>query len=196
MHLIFAVFIILSYLAGSIPSGYLVAKAKGIDIRKKGSGNIGGTNVWRNLGLSWGILVGILDFLKSFLPSYFALGIFHQPSQLIIISLMPVLGHILPVWLKFKGGKGVSTIFGLLMAYLGGKFFLAWFIIWVILIYLTKIMSLVNLFMALFLPLVFWLFFKSTAYVVFGLFLTIIIWWTHRENIKRLITGKENKLKI
>lgn len=189
-------FAIIAYLIGSLPTGYLVAKSKGIDIRKVGSGNIGGTNIWRNMGLGWGILVGLIDFLKSYLPSYLAIRIFHQPWQLILVSLMPVLGHIFPVWLKFKGGKGVSTIFGILMAYLGVRFFLAWFFVWIILLFITRIMSLTNLTMALLFPFVFWIFFKSPFYVVFGLLLTIIVWWTHRENIKRLIIGKENKLKF
>jgi glycerol-3-phosphate acyltransferase PlsY len=120
---------IVAYLIGSIPFGLLVARARGINIREVGSGNIGATNITRNLGWKLGALVGILDFLKSFVPVLLARLMFDQNDLVLLVSIMPVLGHIFPVWLKFKGGKGVATIFGLLGAYFGllsGLFCLVW----------------------------------------------------------------------
>jgi acyl phosphate:glycerol-3-phosphate acyltransferase len=185
-------FMLLAYLSGSIPSGYLVAKARGVDIRQVGSGNIGGTNVTRTLGFKWGAVVGVLDFLKSYIPSYLALRYIKVDWQVVLISIMPVIGHVYPVWLKFKGGKGVSTVFGILMAYFGFVFFLAWFVIWYLSVKFVKLMSLVNLLMALLFPLLFWLKYHSWLFAAFGLLLTILVWWSHRSNIKRLLAGNEN----
>ena len=185
-------FALLAYLAGSIPSGYLVAKARGVDIRKVGSGNIGGTNVTRALGVKWGAVVGVLDFLKSYIPSYLALHYLKADWQVLFISIMPVIGHVYPVWLNFRGGKGVATIFGILTAYFGLLFFLVWFVIWYLAVKFIKLMSLVNLLMALIFPLLFWLKFHSWLFAAFGFLLTILVWWSHRANIKRLLAGNEN----
>jgi glycerol-3-phosphate acyltransferase PlsY len=176
----------------SIPSGYLVARSRGIDIRQVGSGNIGGTNVTRSLGFKWGALVGVLDFFKSFIPAWLASHFIKVDWQVLLISIMPVIGHVYPVWLKFKGGKGVSTIFGILAAYFGFGFFLIWFVIWYLVVKFVKLMSLVNLLMSLVFPLLFWYKYRSWLYVVFGAILCILVWWSHRSNIKRLIAGNEN----
>lgn len=185
-------FALLAYLAGSIPSGYLVAKARGVDIRQVGSGNIGGTNVTRALGMKWGAVVGILDFLKSFIPSYLALHYLTVDWQVILISIMPVIGNVYPVWLGFKGGKGVATIFGILAANFGLFFFLVWFVIWYLAVKYIRLMSLVNLLMALIFPWLFWLKYHSWLFAAFGFLLTILVWWSHRSNIKRLLAGNEN----
>jgi glycerol-3-phosphate acyltransferase PlsY len=105
---------------------------------------------------------------------------------------MPVIGHIYPVWLRSKGGKGVSTIFGILMAYFGFVFFLVWFVVWYLAVKLVKLMSLVNLVMALAFPLLFWITYRSLVYVAFGTVLCILVWWSHRSNIQRLLAGNEN----
>jgi glycerol-3-phosphate acyltransferase PlsY len=186
-------FALLAYLVGSIPSGYLISKGRGVDIRKVGSGNIGGTNVTRILGFKWGALVGVLDFFKSFIPAYFALRFIQTDWQALLVSIMPVIGHIYPVWLRFKGGKGVSTIFGILMAYFGFIFFLIWFVVWYLAVKVVKLMSLVNLIMSLFFPLLFWFSsYRSLIYVTFGAALCVLVWWSHRSNIKRLLAGNEN----
>lgn len=191
-YLLLLFFMLLAYLAGSIPSGYLVAKARGVDIRQVGSGNIGGTNVTRALGRKWGAVVGVLDFIKSYIPSFLALRFLHMDWQVLLISIMPVLGHVYPVWLKFKGGKGVATIFGILTAYFGLVFFLVWFIVWYLVVKVVKLMSLVNLSMALIFPFLFWFKFHSWLFTTFGFLLTILVWWSHRSNIKRLVAGNEN----
>ena len=188
-------FFIFGYLVGSIPFGYLIGRIKNIDIRQLGSGNIGATNVYRNLGLFPGILAGSLDFLKSYFVVLFLFSFNNLPIYLkLILSISPIIGHIFPIWFKFKGGKGVAAIFGLLAAIFGWKFIFAWLIIWLILLLITHLMSLVNLFMSLTLPIIFGIQFKTIAATFFGILLTVIIWLTHRQNIKKLVKGTENKI--
>jgi acyl phosphate:glycerol-3-phosphate acyltransferase len=193
--LVFFLACLLAYLFGSIPVGYLVAQAQGISIRQVGSGSTGATNVTRTLGPGWGVLVGVLDFFKSFLPAMIAPQFLSENWQIFMVSMLPVIGHIFPVWLNFKGGKGVATIFGILGAYFGLPIFLAFLLVWYLVVRLVEIMSLVNLIVALLIPLAFWLRFYAIAYVIFGLILGAIIWWSHRENIKRLLAGEENRIR-
>ncbi len=192
--LVFFLACLLAYLFGSIPVGYLVAQSQGVSIRQVGSGSTGATNVTRTLGWGWGVLVGVLDFFKSFLPAMFAPQLFSENWQIFLVSILPVIGHILPVWLNFKGGKGVATIFGILGAFFGLPIFLVFLLVWYLTVRLVKLMSLVNLMVALLIPLAFWLKFNGIFYAVFGLVLGVIIWWSHRENIKRLLAGEENRI--
>jgi glycerol-3-phosphate acyltransferase PlsY len=194
IELIFAC--VLAYLIGSIPSGYLVAKARGINIHEVGSGNIGATNIARNLGWKLGAVVGVLDFLKSFLPALAALAHFDQPSHILLVSIMPIVGHIFPIWLHFRGGKGVASIFGLLGAYFGIPTFLGFLVVWFLIVKQIRLMSLVNLVVALMIPVAFWLKYAQLVFILFGILLGIIIWLTHRTNIKRLLAGEENKLTL
>ncbi len=196
--------IIFGYLLGSIPFGYLTCKAKGIDIQKVGSGNIGVTNVLRVLGLKWATLVGILDLLKGAIPVYLAIypaytfggGVSFFDWQIASVALAPILGHTFPIWLKFKGGKGVTATFGILVVLLGWKYFLIWLSIWILILIIFKIMSFTNLLMAGFLPLIFWISSFSLTYFILGIILAILIWWTHRENLKRIKQGTELKFKL
>ena len=192
--LLFLLACLVAYLLGSIPVGYLVAQSQGVSIRQVGSGSTGATNVTRNLGWGWGVLVGVLDFFKSFLPALLAPRLFSESWQIFLLSALPVIGHIFPVWLKFKGGKGVAAIFGILGAFFGLPIFLAFLLLWYVAVRLVDIMSLVNLVVALLIPLAFWLKFTAIAYVIFGLLLGGIICWSHRENIRRLLAGDENKI--
>jgi len=180
-----------AYLIGSIPFGFLIAKAHGINIRKVGSGNIGSTNITRAMGWGWGMLVGILDAVKAYLPAWVAQHLTSNNWQMLIISILPVIGHIFPIWLGFKGGKGVATTFGLLAFYLGMPTFALFLVIWFLAVKAIKLMSLVNLVVGLLLPLIFWMKYRKTAYLLLGVFLCLIIWWSHRENIQRLLNGKE-----
>lgn len=194
------ILIIIAYLLGSIPFGLLISKMKGVDIRKVGSGNIGGTNVARVLGLKWGALSGILDFLKGAFSAYLAVKFLNpclcleRDWQVVLVSLAPVLGHTFPVWLKFKGGKGVAATFGVLLILLSWKLFLLWIFFWIVILSISKIMSFTNLLMASFLPLFLWFSSFSFAYFALGIFLFGFIWWTHRENLKRMKKGTESKL--
>lgn len=180
-----------AYLIGSVPFGFLIARARGIDIRQVGSGNIGSTNITRALGFRWGLIVAILDACKAYLPALAAQQLAPAEWQLLIISLMPVIGHIFSFWMGFKGGKGVAATFGLLAFYFGLLPFAIFMVIWYLAVKFIKLMSLVNLVVGLLLPLAFWLKFKEMPYVVFGFVLCAIIWWSHRANIRRLLKGKE-----
>lgn len=195
--------IIFGYLLGSIPWGYLISKVKGVDIRKVGSGNIGGTNVIRAFGLKWGLLVAILDLLKGVIPAYLAVS-FLTPHQYIggrdwqiaSVAITPVLGHIFPVWLGFKGGKGVATTLGALFILLEWKILLPFLLIWLLVLAISQISSFSNLLMVSYLPLALWLNSFSLAYFILGWALFVLIWWVHRENLKRIKEGVEPKLKL
>jgi len=184
------------YLIGSIPSGYLIAKFNGIDIHKIGSGNTGATNVFRKLGIKWALLVGIIDFGKGLIVALLIQKTNFPVGEKLILSWAPIIGHVFPVWLGFKGGKGVGTGAGVMAAILGWQFFLVGASVWLILLGATRIMSLTNLILVLFLPLVFWQRFHNLSYVIFGCTLIVFIWWTHRTNIQRLATGRELRLKF
>jgi len=181
------------YLLGSIPFGYLFSKNKGLDIRKVGSGNIGGTNISRAFGLGWGVVVGILDISKAIVPTYLALKYLTVEWQIALVALAPALGHAFPIWLKFKGGKAISTIGGALAVLLGWKGFLVLFIIWFTTLRLTKIVSFSSLTMSSFMPMVIWFFTYSLTYVLLGFVFMALAWWAHRENLARLKAGTEPK---
>ena len=188
--------IIFGYFLGSIASGFLISKAKGIDIRKVGSGSIGGTNVSRALGLKWGLLVAVLDFLKGAIPVYLAIRFLVFDWQIALVALSPVLGHIFPVWLGFRGGKGMAATVGALFVLLGWKFILIWAFIFVLVLAIFQIMSFASLSTASLLPLVFWLSSFSFAYFFLGVVLAGLIWWAHRENLRRIKEGVEPKFKL
>jgi len=187
---------IVAYLIGSIPFGFLVARLRGINIREVGSGNIGATNIARNLGWKLGAVVGVLDFFKSFVPALIANLLFVESGYVLLVSIMPIVGHIFPIWLNFRGGKGVASIFGLLGAYFGLPTFLGFLVAWVFVVKQVRLMSLVNLVVALLIPVAFWLKYAHLAFILFGVLLGSIIWVTHRANIKRLLAGEENKINL
>src|SRR5262245_42370971 len=141
-------FILLSYLCGSLPFGVVVARAKGMDIQKVGSGNIGATNVGRALGRPWGILVFVLDFLKGFLPTYVAWTVGRESSNPfmtydlpVLCALAAVLGHVFSVWLKFRGGKAGATGLGV-GAVICWQAMLCAALAWLIVVGITRYVSL------------------------------------------------------
>jgi len=188
--------VIFGYLFGSIPWGYLISKAKGIDIRKVGSGNIGGTNVIRALGIKWGLLVAVLDVLKGVIPVYLALNFLVFDWQIASVAITPVLGHIFPVWLGFRGGKGVATTLGVIFILLDWKILLPLLLVWLLVLAISQISSFSNLLMVSFLPLAFWVSSFSLAYFILGLALFVLIWWVHRENLKRIKEDQEPKIQL
>ena len=192
-YIILLFFIIAGYLLGSIPFGYIIAKKKNIDITKQGSGNIGATNVSRSLGPKYALLVAVLDILKALLPMYIASYYISNDWYMLFVIIAPMIGHIFPIWLNFKGGKAVSTVFAAIF-YIAGWKALPFLVIWAIMLKLIKIMSLTNLIIILFIPIWFWIETHSLPYLYLGLFCVIMIYWTHRENIKRLIEGNEKKI--
>lgn len=195
MTIYFLVLFCFGYLIGSIPFGYIFGKINHLDIRRHGSGNIGATNISRQFGIKGFLIVGVLDFLKSY---FFCLVIFSllqiSLTGKLILSLSPILGHIFSIFLKFKGGKGVSCTYGLLAAIFGWKFILVWFTVWLLFLFTSRLMSLTNLVLAISFPIFFWIKFHSFASIVIGIILTFIIFIAHKENIKKLIKGKENKI--
>ncbi len=189
-----------AYLLGSIPFGLLIGfRIKGIDIREHGSKNIGATNVSRVVGKKWGISVLLLDALKGYIACLLPLVIGQKltvPFQL-CLGIAAILGHSFPVWLKFKGGKGVATSLGVFWA-------IAWiptvitFGIWIISFTLTHIISISSLLAALVFPaMIFWRYGGTPDLkwlLPISLTLAVFIFYTHRANIQRLRQGTEKKL--
>lgn len=191
--IIFIVLIVLSYLLGSIPFGYIVAKSKGIDIQKQGSGNTGATNILRSLGFKYALIVAILDVSKAILPIYLAVQYLTLDWQIAIVCFMPVIGHTFPIWLKFKGGKGISTMVPSLI-YFTGWYFIPIFLVWVIMLKTTKIMSFNNILLCFFIPFLIYFNTHSLIYFILGIIFFLFVLWTHRGNVVRLYNKKELKL--
>lgn len=191
---LFASLMILGYLLSSIPFGYIIARLKKIDIQNQGSGNIGGTNVFRVLGFKYAVLVALLDVFKVLLPSLLARYYLADEWMVSLVVLVSVLGHIFPVWLKFKGGKAVSGVFASMIAVIGWQYSLVFLLVWAVMLRMIKIMSLTNLIIVWFIPLLFYLFTHSIAFTVLGFVYVPIIYWSHRENIKRLREGTEKRI--
>tara|TARA_B100002052_G_scaffold212290_1_gene194172 strand:- start:555 stop:1133 length:579 start_codon:yes stop_codon:yes gene_type:complete len=187
------IIIIISYLSGSIPFGFLLTKIfLKKDIRKVGSGNIGATNVLRSGSKTIGYITLILDILKAVIPVIFIK--IHYIEYIYVASLCVFLGHVFPVWLKFKGGKGVASYVGILCCinlYLGVGFGIVWIIIFVI----FKYSSLSSLAGCLSIPLINF-FILNDEVVFFFIIMFVLIFYTHRENIKRLLNRTESKTKI
>ena len=184
---------IISYLMGSIPFGFILTKIfLKKDIRDIGSGNIGATNALRTGNKAIGYSTLILDILKAIVPVIYV-KIFYQ-DFLYIASLCAFLGHVFPIWLKFKGGKGVATYLGILFSinfYFGIIFMISWFIAF----FISKFSSLSSLIGAASIP-IYLLILTQFDQVIFFTIMFVLIFFTHRENIKRLINKEETKTKI
>jgi len=204
--------ILISYLVGAIPFGYLIARWRGVDILKVGSGNIGATNVGRVLGRRFGILVFVLDFAKGAVPAGAAIMVRNSlkvpqgSEDLGTLSALPVLaglsafvGHLFPIFLRFRGGKGVATGAGVVTVLLPGPAFAA-LITWVVIVGLTRYVSLASLSAGASLCLFYLLFtpnlFASDNWILtcFAFFAVGLVFVRHHANIKRLLQGNENRL--
>jgi len=180
--------LLLAYLIGTIPFGLLLTRACGLgDIRSIGSGNIGATNVMRTGNKKLGIATLLLDLCKGLGAVYLAMWL--SPDIAAVAGLCAVLGHIFPVWLKFKGGKGVATALGVFFA-LNWVFALSVCAMWLIVFKISKISSLSALSGFLYAPFAGFFMLDATPALVCAM-LSIIIFYTHRANIKRLINGEE-----
>ena len=184
---------IISYLMGSIPFGLILTRVfLKKDIRDIGSGNIGATNALRTGNKLIGYTTLILDISKAIIPVIYVKINF--PELIFIASLCAFLGHVFPIWLKFKGGKGVATYVGILFSInilLGAIFIISWIVIFI----LTKYSSLSSIIGAISIPLYFLLTGQSNN-VIFFIIMFVLIFFTHRENIKRLKNKEESKTKI
>jgi glycerol-3-phosphate acyltransferase PlsY len=191
---------VLLFLIGSIPTGYLIGRARGIDIRQHGSGNIGATNVWRVLGHGWGLFAFACDFLKGGGPLLLVRltlihgATWHQALFLVICGFAAIIGHNYTPWLGFKGGKGVATTAGVLAAILPWSLLVV-FSLWAITVLITRTVSIGSILAAVMLP-VATAFFYPGEWIYLGLaaLAGFLATWRHRSNIRRLLAGTEPRL--
>ena len=194
--LIFAGSAVVSYVLGSIPTGFLWAKSRGIDIRKVGSGNIGATNVMRTLGRGPGIAVLVIDALKGFLPVWIAPLVFSNVDPLwlrITCCVFVVAGHNWTCWLKFKGGKGGATSAGALLAFLTLPL-LCGLGVWLIVFGIWRYVSLASISAAVVVPVAAWFLQSDPRLFMFTAVVCAVIIYKHKSNIQRLLAGTENRI--
>ena len=181
-----------SYLLGSIPFGFILTKIfLKKDIRNIGSGNIGATNALRTGSKLLGYATLILDITKAILPVLFVK--FNYPDYIFIAALSTFLGHVFPIWLKFKGGKGVATYVGILFS-INLFFGLVFIVSWAITFLISRYSSLSSLIASLIVPIYLVVFENYNS--IFFIIMFVLIFYTHRENVKRLKNKEETKTKI
>ena len=194
---------LISYLIGSVPAGYLAGRVAGIDIRKFGSGNIGATNVLRVLGKRYGYPVFLFDFAKGTAAVEISILIFNSTHHAevsrelcaILAGVSSVIGHSYPVWLRFKGGKGVATSFGVVFGLIPLAALIA-VMVWLITFGTTRYVSVASMTAALALPItvLVMLYVKllsGLTLLLFSICLAAIVIWRHRSNLSRLMSGTE-----
>jgi glycerol-3-phosphate acyltransferase PlsY len=186
-----------AYLLGSIPFSFLVARARGVDLRKVGSGNVGGANVWRACGFGPFVIAAGLDMLKGFVPALVALHLLPgMPFVVVLIGITAILGHTFPIFLNFKGGKAVATSCGVLLAIfpLLVPFGVA---AWALAFVITRISSVASLAAAMVELLASTTFYfmghLPLAYALFVWVMAAFVIYLHRTNIQRLLAGTENR---
>lgn len=184
--------LVLGYLMGSIPFGLLLTRMAGLgDIRKVGSGNIGATNVLRTGNRTLAAATLLLDAFKGTTAVLIAQALF-GPGGAILSGIAAFLGHLFPVWLGFKGGKGVATYLGVLLG-LMPIMVLVFAIVWLSIARLSRYSSLSALVATLVIPVAIWILGNPEMALAMAL-LTVMIWWKHKPNIERLILGTESKI--
>jgi len=209
-HVFFPLAIIAAYLLGSIPFGLLIVKAHGKDLRSIGSGNIGATNVSRALGRKWAYFCFALDVLKGLIPMLATMFIAEPDSILTLwlwlaVGCTAILGHIFPIYIKFKGGKGVATSFGVALGlwpyYTISVLFAAG--VWVVVVLIWRYVSLASIAASVTFPLVLilaiiltpdWDFANLWPILITSIAIPVMVVIRHRENIKRLRAGTESKI--
>ncbi|HRP33329.1 MAG TPA: glycerol-3-phosphate 1-O-acyltransferase PlsY [Agriterribacter sp.] len=197
--------ILLAYLLGSVPTAVWVSKYFfKIDIRDYGSGNAGATNTYRVLGYKWGTLVMIIDMLKGFaavklayLLPFYVHDEFARTNFQIGLGLCAVLGHIYPIWAQFRGGKGVATLFGLVLG-ISPLTALCCSGVFLLVLFLTRFVSLSSILASLAFPVFILVIFNvdNPAYRIFAVAVALLVMLTHQKNISRLLKGNENKAPI
>ena len=196
---------VVGYLFGSFPAGYFAGRLAGVDVRTVGSGNIGATNVLRVLGKKWGYPVFIMDALKGFaaVRSAYLLADYWPATKLfadyfaIVAALMSVAGHMFPVWLGFKGGKGVATSAGALIGLMPLAVPVV-FLVWVIVFETTRYVSVASIVASIALPVIagllaHWNFVHTWALIYFSILIMLLVLWRHRSNFARLLNGTEQR---
>ncbi|AME05104.1 glycerol-3-phosphate 1-O-acyltransferase PlsY [Bacillus siamensis] len=191
--MLIALLIILAYVIGSIPSGLVVGKlAKGIDIREHGSGNLGATNAFRTLGVKAGSVVVAADILKGTLAAALPY-LLHVPIHPLLAGVAAVIGHVFPVFAKFKGGKAVATSGGVLLFY-APLLFVTMVAVFFVFLFLTKFVSLSSMLTGIY-TIIYCLFVKDPYLLIVVTLLTAFVIYRHRANIKRIMNKTEPKIK-
>jgi glycerol-3-phosphate acyltransferase PlsY len=190
------VFVVLSYLLGSIPTSFWVGKAVyGVDLRKQGSGNLGATNTFRVLGWKAALPVFIVDVAKGFVPAWYFPRLAEAPwSWALAYGAAAILGHVFSIWVRFRGGKGIATSAGVFLG-LAPWAVLAGFIVWSTTVATTRIVSLASMLAALTIPVIVWLIPHEGGMTLqyFTLALAAFVIWAHRDNVRRLLRGQEHR---
>lgn len=188
-----AALLVAAYLAGSIPSSWIAGRIAGVDVDGRGSGNLGATNVYRVLGLRWAGPVVAVDVAKGLVPTWFFPGWDGSGMRELALAygLCAIAGHVWSAFLGFRGGKGVATSGGVVVA-LAPVTALVGALIWGGVVLLTRTVSVASLSAATALPLVAWLLDAPADTVLFVTALTLLVWWTHRANVARLLEGEEH----
>lgn len=186
--------LIAAYLVGAIPTAYVVGKRRNIDITRHGSGNVGGTNAMRVMGVGPGVAVALSDFLKAAVPTYLATQVAGIATwQVLSIAAATVIGHNWSVYIGFRGGKGIACTIGV-SAVLYTPILLASLAVAALVMYLTRYVSVGSLLMTALIPALLFLWRFDTAYIIFALFIMALAFYRHKSNIARLWAGTENKL--
>ena len=190
-----AAWLVGAYLIGAIPFGFLIGKMRGVDVRTVGSKNIGATNVYRTVGHKWGFLAFFCDFLKGFLPVFLALRFASSVNANlpVYVGLAAVVGHTLTVFMKFRGGKGVATAFGMMVALATYPTLLA-FAVFVVTVWLSHYISLGSILAAATLGVLVWFFPCLLAVRIIAVLVAIFVIVKHKSNIQRLMKGCENRI--
>jgi len=187
--------LLFAYLLGSVPTGLLLGFLSGVDVRRSGSGNVGATNVARVVGKPQGLITLAGDGAKGFIPVFFSLQLDFGLAMTSLVALAAFAGHLYPVFLKFHGGKGVATALGIFLALAPLAtvvLLLAFFFVALV----TRVVSLASLAAAGMAPIVFWLFSYPPLLIWLSLLMALWIALRHRENIQRLISGREPRFEL
>ncbi len=195
MNITIIILTTVAYLLGAVPFGLLVAKMHGVDIREKGSGNIGATNVFRVIGKGWGIFTFTLDALKGFIPAFVFPALANaEPVYGVLFGISAIIGHTFPVFLKFKGGKGVATSAGMILGVAPFAVGVG-FVVWLIVVFTSRYVSLASIMAALAVGISVWLDPKQDSQVIQVALsvMSVLVVWLHRANIKRLLSGTESR---
>jgi acyl phosphate:glycerol-3-phosphate acyltransferase len=192
------VLLIASYLVGAIPFGFLVGRMAGVDVRQHGSKNIGATNVSRTLGKKLGLLTLVFDVLKGLVPMAVAARILPESPQTVMVvcacGILAVLGHMFPVYLGFKGGKGVATALGVFL-FLSPPAILISLILFVAIVALSGFVSAGSLIVSAIFPLLLYFFGFPAPIIITAAVIGALVWIKHHENIGRLRRGEEKSWK-
>ena len=192
----YSIAIFIAYLLGSISSAVIVARLMSLpDPRSLGSGNPGATNVLRTGNKKAAVITLLGDLLKGLLPVLLARWLHFEPLALCAVGLAAIIGHMYPVFLGFKGGKGVATTLGVLLG-ISWPLAVGWVIIWLSVAKISGYSSLAALIATMILPLAAWLLNYSQAIVLLTIAISLLIVWRHRGNIKNLASGKETKIRL